>query len=110
MITEIYVERFRLAAFMQEARVMLRQRRANLIYGTVRLIERDEETFLAWARDRYACVVLNLHVNHTPRAIEDAAETFRQLIDVGMACGGSYYLTYHRWARKDQVEGCYIRR
>jgi hypothetical protein len=24
-----------------------------------------------------------------------------------IAHGGSYYLTYHRWARKDQVGRCY---
>ncbi len=31
----------------------------------------------------------------------------RALIDLGAARGGSYYLTYHRWARRDQVERCY---
>jgi FAD/FMN-containing dehydrogenase len=107
MITEIYVQRPQLAGFMTDARELLRHRRGNVIYGTVRLIERDDETFLAWARDRYACIVLNLHIDHTPQAIADAAETFRQLIDLGLAHGGSYYLTYHRWARKDQVERCY---
>lgn len=107
MITEIYVQRPALTAFMHASRDMLRRRRANVIYGTVRMIERDDETFLAWARDRYACVVLNLHVEHTPRAIDEAAESFRQLIDLGIKHGGSYYLTYHRWARKDQVETCY---
>jgi FAD/FMN-containing dehydrogenase len=107
MITEIYVQRDRLAAFMDDARVALRDRRTNLIYGTVRLIERDDETFLAWARERYACVIFNLHVEHTPAAIEQAASTFRHLIDIGLSYGGSYYLTYHRWARKDQVEACY---
>jgi FAD/FMN-containing dehydrogenase len=107
MITEIYVQRPQLAAFMQDAREMLRRRQANMVYGTVRMIERDDETFLVWARDRYACVVLNLHVEHTPQAIDKAAETFRQLIDLGIKHDGSYYLTYHRWARKDQVEACY---
>jgi FAD/FMN-containing dehydrogenase len=107
MITEIYVQRPQLAGFMTDARELLRYRRGNVIYGTVRLIERDDETFLAWARDRYACIVLNLHIDHTPQAIADAAETFRQLIDLGLAHGGSYYLTYHRWARKDQVERSY---
>jgi FAD/FMN-containing dehydrogenase len=107
MITEIYVQRSRLAAFMDDARVALRSRGANVIYGTVRLIEKDEETFLAWAKDRYACVIFNLHVQHTPAAIETAAATLRDLIDVGISHGGSYYLTYHRWARKDQVEQCY---
>ncbi|HEV2986753.1 MAG TPA: FAD-dependent oxidoreductase [Vicinamibacterales bacterium] len=107
MISEIYVLRPQLAPFMDGARTALRRRRANLIYGTVRLIERDEETFLAWARDRYACVIFNLHIEHTSKAIEAAAEAFRDLIDLGIAHGGSYYLTYHRWARRDQVERCY---
>lgn len=107
MITEIYVDRPRLAVFMQEAQALLRRRQANVIYGTVRLIEKDDETFLAWARDRYACVIFNLHVDHTPECIDRTAETFRQLIDLGIAHNGSYYLTYHRWARRDQVERCY---
>lgn len=107
MITEIYVNRPDLPTFMQEARGLLRERRANVIYGTVRVIEKDDETFLVWARDRYACVIFNLHIDHTPEAIDQAAETFRQLIDLGIAHDGSYYLTYHRWARQDQVERCY---
>jgi FAD/FMN-containing dehydrogenase len=85
----------------------VRDRRANVIYGTVRLIEKDDETFLAWAREPYACVIFNLHLEHTPPAIAAAADAFRDLIDLGIAYGGSYYLTYHRWARRDQVERCY---
>jgi hypothetical protein len=92
---------------MRQARELLRLRRANVIYGTVRMIEKDDDTFLAWARERYACVIFNLHIDHAPSAIDRAAETFRQLIDAGIAHGGSYYLTYHRWARRDQVERCY---
>lgn len=107
MITEVFVPRAELAAFMEQAACDLRRRQANLIYGTVRLIERDDETFLAWARERYACVVFNLHVDHTPAAIASAADAFRALIDLAIAHDGSYYLTYHRWARQDQVERCY---
>ena len=97
----------RLAAFMAQARTVLRRAGANIIYGTVRLIERDDETFLAWARDRYACVIFNLHIEHSATAIDRAAGAFRDLIDLGISHGGSYYLTYHRWARKDQVQRCY---
>jgi FAD/FMN-containing dehydrogenase len=107
MITEIYVERPRLAAFMEDARRVLRDRGANVIYGTVRLIEQDDETFLAWARKPYACVIFNLHIEHTPEHVSSAADAFRALIDLGIQHGGSYYLTYHRWARRDQIEQCY---
>src|SRR4029453_5256346 len=74
MITELYVPRPRLAGFMEDARVVLRPQRANVISGTIRLIERDDETFLAWARERFACIVFNLHVDHTPEAIASAAD------------------------------------
>ena len=103
-VAELYVPPDRLAAFMEAARTLLRRRNAHVIYGTVRLIERDDETMLCWARERFACIVLNLHVEHTLGAVAYTAETFRALIDLAIAENGSYYLTYHRWARRDQVE------
>jgi FAD/FMN-containing dehydrogenase len=107
MITEIYVPRQSLVSFMEEAREELKRRRANVIYGTVRLIEKDDESFLAWARERWACVIFNLHVDHAPPKIDEAAAAFRGLIDAGIRHGGSYYLTYHRWAAREQVEQCH---
>jgi hypothetical protein len=78
-----------------------------VIYGTVRLIERDDETVLAWAREPWACIVFNLHVDHTPEGLARAADAFRRLIDRALAHGGSFYLTYHRWATREQVEAAY---
>jgi FAD/FMN-containing dehydrogenase len=107
MITEIYVPRSALVNFMEEARMVLREQKANLIYGTVRLIEKDEESFLRWARQSYACVIFNLHVSHDPTGLQSAARAFRTLIDLGIHYDGSFYLTYHRWATRRQVEICY---
>ncbi|HYG82180.1 MAG TPA: FAD-binding oxidoreductase [Pyrinomonadaceae bacterium] len=107
MITEVYVPRAELARFMEATREDFRARRAELIYGTVRLIERDDESLLAWARERYACVVFNLHVEHTRAGVERARGDFRRLIDRAVGHGGSYYLTYHRWATREQVLACY---
>ncbi|MBV9679433.1 MAG: FAD-binding oxidoreductase [Acidobacteriaceae bacterium] len=107
MITEIYVPRSALVSFMEEARRVLREGRANLIYGTVRLIEKDEESFLRWARQSYACVIFNLHVTHDAGGLDAAARAFRALIDLGIERDGSFYLTYHRWATRRQVEICY---
>jgi FAD/FMN-containing dehydrogenase len=109
MITEIYVPRDRLADFMHEAADLLRETGADVVYGTVRLIERDDESFLAWARDSWACVIFNLHVEHSREGLARAGDAFRGLIDLGAACGGSYYLTYHRWATRAQVEACHPR-
>lgn len=107
MITELYVPRVKLVEFMRRAADELRPRGVPVIYGTVRLIERDTESFLAWARADWACVIFNLHTEHSPAGQAKAADAFRALIDSALALGGSYFLTYHRWARRDQVEQAY---
>ena len=48
-------------------------------------------------------MIFNLHVTHNATGIEQAARSFRSLIDLGIKHQGSYYLTYHRYARRDQL-------
>jgi FAD/FMN-containing dehydrogenase len=96
-----------LPRFMAEVATDFRLHATPVIYGTVRLIERDDESFLAWARQPWACIVFNLHVDHTPEGIARAAAAFRRLIDRALGLGGSFYLTYHRWATREQVEAAY---
>ncbi|WP_129644831.1 FAD-binding oxidoreductase [Peristeroidobacter agariperforans] len=107
MITELYVPRGRLAAFMQDVRKDFLRHRVDFIYGTVRLIEPDTETFMAWARERFACVIFNLHVDHDARGLATSADAFRRLIDIAINHGGSYFLTYHRHASVAQLRSCY---
>jgi FAD/FMN-containing dehydrogenase len=107
MISELYVPRDRLTDFMAAVADDFRANDVNFIYGTIRLVERDDESFLAWATDRWACVIFNLCTLHTPEGLEHSADAFRRLIDLAIERGGKYYLTYHRWARRDQLESCY---
>jgi FAD/FMN-containing dehydrogenase len=107
MISELYVPRDRLTAFMDDVRADLRSSGADVIYGTIRFIEQDDESFLAWAKAPYACIIFNLHTAHTHAALEKTATDFRMLIDRAIQHGGSYFLTYHRWATRRQVEVCY---
>ena len=109
MITELYVPRARLADFMAEAATELRRLEADVIYGTVRLIERDDESVLAWAREPWACVIFNLHTEHSPAGLDRASAAFRRLIELAAARRGSYFLTYHRWATREQVLACHPR-
>ena len=107
IITEIYVPRDALPGFMAEAREAFRETGVSVIYGTVRLIERDRDSFLAWAKERYACTIFNLHTVHTEAGLARSADMFRALIDMAIRRDGSYFLTYHRYARREQVEACY---
>lgn len=109
VITELYVPPERLVEFLRSAARLLVERQAPVIYGTIRLIQPDEETVMAWASQRSACIIFNLHVDHVAKSIEQAAGTFRALIDLAADLGGSYYLTYHRFATPEQLERCYPR-
>src|SRR6266508_3701785 len=60
IITEIYVPRRDLPDFLRQAAELLRSNRTTVIYGTVRLIEKDDENFLAWAKEAYHGLVFNL--------------------------------------------------
>jgi hypothetical protein len=97
----------KLLPFFAKIRQDLIEHRADITYGTIRFIEADEETFLPWAKEKSVCVVCNLHVRHTAEGIAKAKADFRQILDRAIEFGGSFYLTYHRWATAEQVAACY---
>ena len=107
MISELYVPPRNFLAFMACLRRDFVEHQCDLTYGTIRFIEPDRETFLRWATERLVCIICNLHVQHTPAGEAKAAADFRRLIDRAIEFGGRYYLTYHRWATRGQVEACY---
>ena len=107
MITEIYVPLCAVPDFLKRVRADFWENKVELIYGTIRLIKKDDESFLAWARDDFACVIFNLHVERCFDKIEKAKTDFQRLIDRTIEFGGSFYLTYHRWATRQQITDCY---
>jgi FAD/FMN-containing dehydrogenase len=107
IITEIDVPRSMLKEFLYDARDDFRKNNVDVIYGTVRIIERDDESFLPWAKQPYACTIFNLHTVHSPEGLQRSADAFRRLIDMAARRGGTYYLTYHRYADRKQIENCY---
>ena len=107
MITEIYVRAESLVPLMVDVRRDFIKHQVDMTYGTIRFIEPDTESFLRWATERCVCIVCNLHIKHTPEGIEKAKADFRRIIDRVIEHGGRFFLTYHRWATREQVEACY---
>lgn len=107
MITEVYIRKENFLPLLSEVRQDFLKHKVDMTYGTIRFIEKDAESFLAWAREPSVCIVCNLHVRHTEEGRKKAAEDFRRIIDRAIQFGGRYFLTYHRWATRQQVETCY---
>ena len=109
VIGEHYVPRDQLLTFMQQAREVFRRFGTEVIYGTIRAIMRDTDSFLPWAKDDFACVIFNLRTLHTDSGFRQTADTFRALVDASNGLGGSFFLTYHRYASAAQIESSYPR-
>src|SRR5207237_8887134 len=85
IITEIYVPRTDLPAFLARAAELLRSNHTLVIYGTVRLIEKDDDSLLAWSKEPYACIIVDLLTFHTPSGIEASTRSFRGFIALALA-------------------------
>jgi hypothetical protein len=107
LIWEMYVPRDELISFVEDARRVLLKSETRLIYGTVRFIEQDHDSFLAWAKRRYACVIFTPHCLGTPAAMRKAGAVCRELIRAATGRRGSFYLTYNRFAKRDEMDGAY---
>ena len=104
VIGEHYVPAQHLLEFMCQARSILRRNNCQVIYGTLRAILSDTTSYLAWARQDYVCVIFILRTPHTELGIARTATCFSALTDASAALGGSYFLTYHRYASAAQLE------
>lgn len=107
MTTELYIPGEKLLDFIDEVRQLFRQSQANIIYGTIRLIKKEEDSFLRWASQSWVCIVFNLHISNNEKQLAKNSEVFRRLIDLAIKYQGSYNLTYHKFATKEQLEKCY---
>jgi len=107
LILEIYVPRPELISFLEESRRVLLASGLPLVYGTIRFIEQDKDSFLAWAKKRYVCVIFTPHTSNEAHALKKTEETCRQLIRAGTKRNGSFYLTYNRFAMREDVLSAY---
>jgi FAD/FMN-containing dehydrogenase len=107
LILEVYVPRTELIPLLEDARRILLASGMPLIYGTVRFIEQDKDSFLAWAKKRYACVIFSPHSSGETQAFRKTGEVCRQLIRAATKRGGSFYLTYNRFASREDLASAY---
>jgi len=107
LILEVYVPRAELIPLLEDARRILLASGMPLIYGTVRFIEQDKDSYLAWAKKRYVCVIFSPHSSGETQALRKTGEVCRQLIRAANKRGGSFYLTYNRFATRDELATAY---
>lgn len=110
ILHEYFVPPDKLSEFLDRIRPILRQGGdIDLLNVTLRPVQWDNDTILAYARQDEIGLVMLFHYFATSEADERMRVITRQLIDAALVCDGSYYLPYRPHATVDQFRRAYPR-
>jgi len=108
ILHEYFIPPARIAEFLDRVRPILRRNDGiDLLNVTVRKVNEDRLTTLAYARADLFGLVMLFHYPATAAADGVMAAKTRELIDVALACEGNYYLPYRRHATLEQFRRAY---
>jgi FAD/FMN-containing dehydrogenase len=110
VLHEYFVPPNKLGEFLDRIRLILRQSsEIDLLNVTLRPVQRDNDTILAYAKQDEIGLVMLFHYWATSEADTQMRAITQQLIDAALACDGSYYLPYRPHATIDQFRQAYPR-
>jgi len=110
ILHEYFVPPNKLAEFLNRIRPILRKSGGiDLLNVTLRSVQRDDDTILAYARQDEIGLVMLFRYLATSEADAHMRAITERLIDVALACDGSYYLPYRPHATVDQFRRAYPR-
>lgn len=109
ILHEYFVPPDRLNDFLVACREIIPTHRQDLLNVTLRYVDADSSSVLAYApQPRIAAVMLFVQ-KRTAEADDDMRAMTVRLIDRTLAIGGSYYLPYRLHATREQLRAAYPR-
>jgi FAD/FMN-containing dehydrogenase len=107
ILQEYFVRPERMPEFIDGLREIVRGNGANLINITIRIVEKDEISFLPYAKEDMLAFVLYFNQKLNKKDSEKLKATTTQLIDLISELEGTYYLPYQLYYSKAQLEKVY---
>jgi len=109
ILHEYFVPPSRLTAFVAACRKLIPEREPDLLNVTLRYLDPDPVSMLAFAPEPRIAAVMLFSQSTTSVAEATMRSMTEGLIDVVLTLGGSFYLPYRLHARRDQVRSAYPR-
>jgi FAD/FMN-containing dehydrogenase len=109
ILHEYFLPPENLEAFLAACRTAIPASRQDLLNITLRYVQADPTSVLAYARERRVAAVMLFSQRMTGADDDDMGALTRRLIDAALEAGGSFYLPYRLHARRDQVRRAYPR-
>jgi hypothetical protein len=109
ILQEYFVAPERFAEFVAACRQVIPASYQQLLNITLRFVDTDRDSVLAYATGPRIAAVLLFSQEKTVRGEADMARMTHALIERVLAIGGAYYLPYRPHASLDQLTRCYPR-
>ena len=109
VLQEYFIPVRHFAAFAKTMATLLQRSPHGTLNVSIRHSPADVHTLMAWAREECFSFVLYYKQGLTPQATDAVGQWTRALIDLALACGGSYYLPYQLHAEPSQFFAAYPR-
>lgn len=109
ILHEYFVPPVALNDFLAECRRIIPASRQDLLNVTLRWLEADRRSVLAFAPEPRIALVMLFSQQISAADEADMQALTRRLIDAALAVGGSFYLPYRLHARPDQLLKAYPR-
>jgi len=107
ILHEYFVPRHHLPAFVASLRTIIPKHQANLLNVTVRTVNEDKDTFLRYADQPMAALVMLFVQEKTSHGEAKMQALTQDLIDAAIKHGGRYYLPYRLHATQQQFHRAY---
>src|SRR5215470_381787 len=109
ILHEYFLPPENLEGFLAACRTAIPASRQDLLNVTLRYVQEDRLSVLAYARGTRICAVMLFSQRMTRADDEDMATLTQRLVDAALGAGGSFYLPYRLHARRDQLARAYPR-
>lgn len=110
ILQEYFVPVDGFGAYIEELKALLEQEEDfNLLNVTIRYVEKNDKAVLSYAKEDMFSLVLLVNQSADREGIADTGRVVRQMVDITLDHGGTYYLPYYGYPTKTQMAQSYPR-
>lgn len=107
ILQEYFIPYDQVNNFIARLKVLIKKFKINLLNLTARHVNADTESMLSYSPRESCALVLYMSQKKSYKDYESTLVWTRALIDVALACNGTYYLPYQLLATHEQFEKAY---
>lgn len=107
ILQEYFIPVATFSDYLEQLRSELLENEVNLLSITLRYLRKNEESILSYSSRDMIAAVLYVNIGLDDESIAKARRWTRNLVDLAIHHGGTYYLTYQRFPTLEQFRDAY---